>query len=40
MYDLTPENKYELVFDELRDKESLELLIAQQEVNDLLPNQL
>lgn len=32
MYDLTPENRFELIFDELKDKEELEKLIKQNEV--------
>jgi len=32
MYDLTPENKFELVFDENKDREELEMIIQQQKV--------
>ena len=32
MYDLTPENKFELIFDEFKDSEELENLIQKQKV--------
>lgn len=33
MYDLTPENKYELIFDELKDGKLLNKLLTKPEVN-------
>jgi hypothetical protein len=33
IYDLTPENKFELIFDEHKDKEQLEALVKQHEVS-------